>query len=114
MAEVKTTRNCESGVNSWIHTKTGEDSASPIGWKRTGVRAFLNQLRLFNFPWRFEQRRAVRGFWVFEDFALEIPDDQPVSIAAQNVLWIHRHFATAARGINDVLWDSVTGGMPAH
>jgi hypothetical protein len=56
----------------------------------------------------------VSGFWVLEDFAFVIPDDDFLVVVIQDVAGIDRHLAAAARRIDNELGHGVTGGVTAQ
>src|ERR1700756_2785450 len=74
----------------------------------------LDQFRFFNALGRMNEGRAIRGLWVFEDFPFEIADHNAVGVPAQDIVRVDGHFAAAARSVDDVLWDGVTGGVTAE
>src|SRR5207247_8340671 len=47
-------------------------------------------------------------------FSCEVADNHPVGTASQDVVRIDRHFAAAARGVDDVLGDGVARGVTAQ
>ena len=63
--------------------------------------------------WR-ELDLFVSGFRVLEDFAFVIPDDDLLVIVIKNVAGIDRHFAAAARGVDDELRHGITSGVTAQ
>src|ERR1051326_3919128 len=73
-----------------------------------------NQLRRAEILGRLEQRRAVAGLLVLEDLALEVPNDDTVGIAAQDVWRVDRHLAAAAGRVDHVLRNAVAGGVAAQ
>src|SRR6266540_2590767 len=66
------------------------------------------------FPLWSELDLLVSSFWVLEDFALVIPDDDFLVIVIQNVTGIDRYLAAAARRVDHELRHGVTGGVTAQ
>src|SRR5260370_39891939 len=76
--------------------------------------ASLHQLRLFDFGGGGHQRTAIRRFRVLEYLALVVADNDPIGVAAQDILRIHGHFAAAAARVYHILRHGVTSGVSAQ
>src|SRR5262245_41167396 len=72
------------------------------------------QLRFLNEPRRRGDGCTVGSFRILENPAFEIPNDNPVGIPAQNILWIHGNLSAAARSVDDVLWHGISCREPAQ
>src|SRR5260370_2728513 len=70
--------------------------------------ASLHQLRLFDFGGGGHQRTAIRRFRVLEYLALVVADNDPIGVAAQDILRIHGHFPAAAGCVYHILRHRVT------
>src|SRR5688572_1014308 len=73
-----------------------------------------NQLWFFNGARLSNDGRAVDGFGILEDFALEISDHHAVVIVTEHIPGIDRHFAATAGRIDHILRDCVSCGVPAQ
>lgn len=49
--------------------------------------------------------------WIIEGFAFVIAQEDALLITQEDVVGIDGYFAAAAGAVDDVLWDSVAGGV---
>jgi hypothetical protein len=76
-------------------------------------RALRVQILVVVLALRRELDAFVPDFGILEDFSFVISDHDFLVVVIEDVAGIDRHLAAAAGGVDDILWDRVTGGVTA-